>query len=180
MSEYFRDIGFAHLYIKHCIIQVVVWPAQLKVSLDKRDAISIGLVDLFDCITLGHATAYQSMDLVIARNIGKRTEDILAIAEKILRAPANDDAWAVRQRVIHRQLGKRGDATSVEKGQAVGYVVKNRVELCLFFVSVAFDAPVKVLTGSYNDLPGCRGRPVMFLVGSTMAEKISEFHAAGC
>lgn len=113
-SEYFCDIGLTHLCIKHCIIQVVVWPVQVKVFIDERSAISIGGVDLFDCIALGHAATYQSMDFVIARSIEKCTEDILAIPKKILRAPTNDDAWAVRKRVIDRQLGNCGDATSVE------------------------------------------------------------------
>jgi len=53
-------MGFTHLSIEHCIVQLVVWPAQFEVPLDERGAISIGGVDLFDCITLGRATAYQS------------------------------------------------------------------------------------------------------------------------
>jgi hypothetical protein len=67
----------AHFCIKHGAVQAVIWPAHLKVFLDKHGTISIGGVDLFDCITLGHATAHQSMDLVIARSIEKRTEDTI-------------------------------------------------------------------------------------------------------
>ncbi len=115
VSERFSNIRVTHLCIEHCVIKLELGPIQLKVSLYERGAISIGGVDLFDCITLGNATTHQSMDFVIARSIEKCTEDILAIAEKILRAAANDDAWAVRKRVIDRLLGDRGDATSVEQ-----------------------------------------------------------------
>jgi hypothetical protein len=89
VGEHFCHVGIAPLCIEHCVVQVILGPIQLEVFLDERGAISISGVDLVDCITLGRATTYQSVDLVIARGIEECTEDILAIAEKILRPSAH-------------------------------------------------------------------------------------------
>ena len=93
----------------------------MKYFLTNVGAISIDGVDLFDCVTLGRAGTYQSVDLVIARSIEECTEDILAIAEKILRAAANDDAWAARKCVIDHLFGNGGDAARIKQFQAIGW-----------------------------------------------------------
>jgi hypothetical protein len=73
-----------YLCIKHCVIQVVVWRVQLKVSLDERGAIPVNRVNVRDRFFFRRSGTYQSVDLVIARGIEESTEDILAITEKIL------------------------------------------------------------------------------------------------
>src|SRR5579862_786805 len=98
---------------------MILGPIELEVFLDERGAISIGGVDVFDGIALGRAAAYQSVDLVIARGVEECAEDILAIAQKILRPSAHDDAGAFGERLVDCRLRNGGDATRVDQSQAV-------------------------------------------------------------
>ena len=55
-----------------------------------------------------------------AGSIEEHPKHILAIAKKILRAPANDYAWAARKRMLDRQLGNGGDAARIKQFQPIG------------------------------------------------------------
>jgi hypothetical protein len=57
---------------------------------------------------LRYSRSDHSIDLRPARSIEERPKHIFAIAKKILRAPANDDAWATGKLVIDGPLGNRG------------------------------------------------------------------------
>jgi hypothetical protein len=120
VSEHFSDIGIARLCIKHCVIQIVLWPVQLKVSLDERGAVSVNRVNVCYCLFLGCSSGDQSMDLRRARGIEERPKHILAIAKKILRAPANEYARAARKCVIDRELGNGGDSARIKQFQPMG------------------------------------------------------------
>jgi hypothetical protein len=56
VNEHFRDTRITHLRTEHRVIEAVCWPFQLEVFLDERGAVSIGGVDLFNCIVLGIAS----------------------------------------------------------------------------------------------------------------------------
>jgi hypothetical protein len=121
VSDHFSDIRITHLGIKHCIIQVVLWPVQLKVSLDERGAVSVNRVNVRYCLFLRYSRSDQSADLRRARSIEERPKYILAIAKKILRTPANDYARTARKCVIDRQLGDSGDSGRIKQFQPIGW-----------------------------------------------------------
>jgi hypothetical protein len=97
VGEHFNDKRIARLCFKHCVIQVDLRPVRLKISLDERGAISVNRVDVLYCLVLRCSRSDQSVDLRRARSVEERPKHILAIAEKILRAPANDYAWAAQK-----------------------------------------------------------------------------------
>ena len=121
VNEHFSNIRITDLCIKHCVIEVALGPLQLKVSLHKRGAIAVNRVDFRYCLFLRRSRCDQSVNLKRAGSIEERSKDILAIAKKILRTPANDYAWAARKRVIDRMLGNSGDAARIEQFQPVGW-----------------------------------------------------------
>ena len=121
VSEHFSDTRITHFCIEHCVVQVVLWPVQLKVSLDERGAISVNGVDVRYCLFLGCSRSDKSVDLRGTRSIEERSKNILAIAKKILRAPANDDAWAVRKCAIDRQFRNVGDSARIKQFQPIGW-----------------------------------------------------------
>src|SRR6202021_235303 len=63
----------------------------------------------------------QSWNLRRARSIEEHSIYILAIAKKILRAPANNYAWAARKCLIDRQLRNNGDSARIKQFQAIGW-----------------------------------------------------------
>jgi hypothetical protein len=56
VSEHLSNIRIAHLRIEHCVVQVVLWPVQLKVPLDERGSISVNRVNVCYCLFLGRSS----------------------------------------------------------------------------------------------------------------------------
>src|SRR5580704_3908042 len=108
------DKRITSLSIKHCVVQVDLRPVQLKVSLDEGSAISINRVNVRYCLFLGCSSSDQSMDFKVARCVEEHTENIFAFTKKILRAPANEDAWVASQCVIDRQFGNGSDSAGIK------------------------------------------------------------------
>ena len=119
VNEHFCDERITRLRIEHCVIQVVLWPVQLKVSLDESGAIPVNRVNVRDCLVLRCSSGDQSVDLKVSRRVEERPENILAIAKKKLRAPANDHAWAAGERVIDCLFGDGGDPARIEHFQPI-------------------------------------------------------------
>lgn len=90
-------------------------PIPLKVSFDERGAVYVNRVDFLYRLFLRRSGCDQSVDLRGAGSIEERPKHILAIAKKILRAPANDYAWASRKCVLDRLLRNNGDAACIEQ-----------------------------------------------------------------
>src|SRR5215469_1202834 len=121
VNKYLSDIRIAPLSIEHRVIQVAIRPTQLKILLDERGAISVDRVNVLYRLVLGYSSSDQSVDLRVARGVEKRAKHILAIAKKILRAAANDYAWAARKRQIDRPLGDDRDSPCIKAFQAIGW-----------------------------------------------------------
>ena len=121
VSEHFSDKRLPGLGIKHCVKQVDFRPVQLQVSLDEGGAISVDCVDVHDCLFLGSSRSDQPLDLRRAGSIEKYPKHILAIAKKILRAPANDYAWSAGKCVIDGLFRNDGDTTSIQQFQTIGW-----------------------------------------------------------
>jgi hypothetical protein len=110
VSQHFRDIGITPLRTKHRVIQLILGPIQFKVFLHKRRAISVNRVYVSYCLSLSRSGGNQPVDLVCARSIQERPKHILAIAKKILRAPANNYAGSSRKCVLYRRLRYNRDS----------------------------------------------------------------------
>ena len=96
---------------------MMLWPIQPKVFLDESSAISVDSVNFRYRVFLGCSSSDQSVDLRRARSIEERPKHILAIAKKVLRASANDHAWAVGKCVIDRQFGNGDDSARIKQFQ---------------------------------------------------------------
>jgi len=121
VSQHFSDKRITRCCIKHCVIQVDLWPVQLKIFLDEVGAISVNRVNLRYRLFLGYSASDQSVDFKVARCIEERSKHILAIAKKILRAPANDYAWAARKCMIDRLFGNGRDSARIKQFQPIGW-----------------------------------------------------------
>src|SRR5579863_4018526 len=84
VSQHFSDKRITRCCIKHCVIQVDLWPVQLKIFLDEVGAISVNRVNLRYRLFLGCSSGDQPVDFKVARCVEKHTENIFAIAKKIL------------------------------------------------------------------------------------------------
>ncbi len=120
VSEDVRDKRITRVCIKHCVIEVALWPVQLKVSLNEGSAIFVNRVNVRYCLFLGYSSSDQSVDFKVARCVEERTENIFAFTKKILRASANDNAWAARQCMADRLFGNGGDSARIEQFQPIG------------------------------------------------------------
>jgi hypothetical protein len=120
VREHFCDVGITPLGIKHCVIHWVLGPIQLKVSFDEPSAVSVNRVNVRYCFFLRYSRMDQSVNLRRARSIEERSKYILAIAKKILRAPANNYAGAARKGAIDRQLRNNGDPARIQQFQPIG------------------------------------------------------------
>jgi len=118
-NKHVSDETITPFCIKHYVIQVALWPVQLKVSLDEGCAISVNSVSVRYCLFLGCSGSDQSVNLRRARSIEERPKHILAIAKKIFRAPANNYAWAARKRVIDRLFGNGSDPARIKDCQPI-------------------------------------------------------------
>jgi hypothetical protein len=121
VSEHFSDKRITRVCIKHCVTQVGLRPVQLKVSLDEGSAISVNRVNVRYCVFLWYSSSDQSVDFKVAGRVEEHTENIFAFTKKILRAPADDDAWAASQCVIDRLFGNGGDSARIKQFQPIGW-----------------------------------------------------------
>ena len=119
VSEHFGDKGIAPLRIEHRVIHVVVSPVQIKISLDERGAIYVDRVNVRYRLFLRYSSSDQPVDFRVARSVEEYPKHVLAIAQKVLRTPANDYAGSARQCVINDLLGYVGDSACIKQFQPI-------------------------------------------------------------
>ena len=90
LNEHRGRTRLPHLAIEHCVVQVAFRPFQPEILPDERSSRFVRCVNQLDRPVLTFAPGDQSADLMIARCIEKYLEDILAAAEKKLRAAADN------------------------------------------------------------------------------------------
>jgi hypothetical protein len=185
IQNHVKDCRVSDRSIDHGVIQGAVRPFDVEELLDEICAFPVNRIDELFGLLLTLAASQQAPHLIFSRSIKKYPQRILAVLEKLLRSPSDDDRVSRFRRAQNHTFCKLQNALAIDNLELV------RIEAS--FVAPAqkrFKEPIVERIGSFlpkfDDCLGTFSKPryllsqqlIPKLPAKLLSQQLSDFAAA--